>query len=71
MRKVSYKKVGDMLKVNTTLLDLNLPNTFFRPSCIDCLSASLKVNKSLTTLNISHNFFDDEQARTLVNALRV
>lgn len=60
--------IGEMLKVNTTLRELNMANNFARDEIRD-IAAGLAVNRGLQRLNLNVNQIDDEGARALQTAL--
>jgi hypothetical protein len=60
---IGAKAVAETLRVNTTLLELDLSNNFLREGSASTIAIAMRSNSGLTRLDLSHNAFKDEPAR--------
>jgi Ran GTPase-activating protein (RanGAP) involved in mRNA processing and transport len=71
MTDTGVRSLAEMLRVNTTLKDLNLSHNYFYDDGVAALGEALRVNATLTRLVLSYNSAGDNGAASLAAALLV
>lgn len=65
------KELADALRVNTTLIDINIKKAKISADGLHTLADALRVNTTLTTVDLANNAIGDNGAYELAYALRV